>query len=319
MTPLASRVERLKTLGCFLWCSRSRFTFLNFAIPCRLADGSRFMAYGDAIGWSVFGSTLPFRQRSYETRERKFVSRFLKPGMTVFDVGANQGFYTLLAARAVRPFGKIYAFEPAATEVEKLKLNILGNSLTNVVIEQLAVGSAEGFSDFYMCLDGRGSFSSLRPPGEDVKNVRRKLTRVPVRTLDSYVRENQIFSLDFMKVDVEGGELEVFKGGRNVLTEMRPIIMCELADIRTRPWGYAASEIYNFLVEYGYIWFRPGPDGAPVWAAPKDSYDPDWENLVAIPRTKLDSQFDAPKTSEMISWISACDRGQENVAPKSEH
>jgi hypothetical protein len=117
--------------------------------------------------------------------------------------------------------------------------------------------------------------------------VARKVIKVPVTTIDVYAGRNNIDKVDFIKIDVEGGELAVLKGGRNVLNKCRPIVMCELADTRTRQWGYLANEIYRFLADFVFLWFRLNPEGLLKPAQIKEKYDPDWENLIAVPREKL--------------------------------
>lgn len=275
----------LKRMFIFLWFSRSKIPFLNFPIPVPLPYGGWFLCYGDVMGASVF--LYKFTRERYEENYWKFVQQFLKPGMIFFDIGANQGFYTILASKLVGPEGKVFAFEPAPTEFRKLKLNILINRLKNVVVEPLALGSREGSSDFYLVLNGKGSFSSLRPPAKDV-NARTKLIKVPLTTLDTYIYSNNISRVEFIKIDAEGGELDVLKGGLKVLREIRPIVMCEIADIRTQQWGYKASEICQFLENCGYLWFQITPNGKIVFHKIKDRYDHAWENLIAVPIEKLD-------------------------------
>jgi len=224
----------------------------------------------------------------YEEGQWRFIARFLKPGMNFFDIGANQGFYTLLAAKQVGPQGRVFAFEPAPNECEKLKSNLSVNRFSNVVVEQAAVGSCDGYTEFWACLDGQGSFSSCRPPGENLCKARTEVIRVPLIALDRYVRENQVTALDFIKIDVEGGERDVINGASNSLASLRPVLMCELTDIATRSWGYCAAEIYQLLVNYDYHCYRTTPEGMLKFAEVKEKYDPDWENLIAVPEEKRD-------------------------------
>ncbi len=260
-----------------LWFLRSRFFLLNFPFPCRLPYGGWWLAYGDVMGLSVFSTR-------YEEGEWRFVSRLLRPGMTVFDVGANQGFYTMLAAQRVGPQGKVIAFEPVPDEFRKLRRNAQVNQARNATLEPLALGSREGFADMFMCLDGCGSFSSLRPPAEDVK-ARTGLIRVPITTLDTYVRDKDIRSIDFIKIDAEGGELDVMKGGRHVLNVLRPALMCEMEDRRTKQWSYGAGEIYELLQGHGYELFSAKTDGTILPTGPKQEYG--YENVIAVPRERL--------------------------------
>jgi FkbM family methyltransferase len=273
-------LKTLKKIGKWLWFCRNYLLILNFPIPCRLPCGSWFLIHPDEIGLTIF------LRKPFEENERRFVAKFLKPGMTFFDIGANQGFYTLLAASRIGLRSKVFAFEPVPGEFRKLKWNVRINRLRNITMERLGLGCREGTTDMFVCLDGKGSYSSLRPPVESIR-TRKKLIQVPVIDLDSYVHRNNIQHIDFIKIDVEGGELDVLKGGLMVLRKLRPIVMCEIADIRTQQWGYNASNIYKFLEKYGYLWFQIASDGKLLPSKVKERYDPNWENLIAVPREKL--------------------------------
>jgi FkbM family methyltransferase len=155
------------------------------------------------MGLSVFWPH--FSGRSYEQGQWRFAARFLEPGMTFFDIGANQGFYTILAAKRVGPTGRVFAFDPAPTEFSKLRWNLLLNRCRSVVREPQALGSHEGFTQFHLCLDHQGPMSSIRPPAADA-TARKKTITVPITTLDTYVHRNEISSIDLIKLDVEGGE-----------------------------------------------------------------------------------------------------------------
>jgi len=273
----------LKRTGEFLWYSRSWVPFLNFPIPWRLPYGAWFLAYGDAMGASIFGYKLA--RRPYEEGQWKFVSRFLKSGMTFFDIGANQGFYTMLGSKRIGSQGRVFAFEPAPTEFNKLRKNLLINRCRNVVSEPYAVGTYEGFTEFYLCLEHQGSFSSIRQPADDVIS-KKKLIEVPITTLDGYVHRNNISSVDFIKIDVEGGELDVLKGGGEVIDRLRPIIMCEIEARRTQQWGYDTGKIFELLQGYGYTWFSVTKNGTSHYFMSKGKYA--CENLIAVPKERLD-------------------------------
>ena len=269
----------LKKIGRLLWYCRSRFSFLDFPIPCRLPYGSWFLARGDESG------LIAFFRLPYEKKEWKFLQKFLKPGMAFFDIGANQGFYTLLAAKKVGPQGKIFAFEPVPREFRNLKWNIFINGLKNVKIEAQALGCQNGFTNMFYCLNGKGSYSSLQPPSEKIK-ARRKVIKVSITSLDRYIQHNNILSIDFIKIDVEGGELDVLKGGINVLSKSRPVLMCEVSDKRTEQWGYSASEICDFVKKYKYQWFKFAFEDSLSPLDDKAIFD---ENLLAIPEEKIKS------------------------------
>ncbi len=267
----------------YLWRLRYKIG-LDFPLPCFLSYGSLYLAYGDGMGLMFF-----FR-RPYEENEWRFVSNFLKPGMVFFDIGANQGFYTLLAAKMVGPSGKVFSFEPVPSQLKKLKRNIKINRFGNIITEQSAVSYESGFSNINICLNGDEAMSSLREPYKDA-SLKRKVIQVPLYSIDDYVRKFNIKSIDFIKIDVEGGELDVLKGAINIIKNIRPVFMCEVQDIRTNQWGYRASKIYEFLEGYGYSWFSPNQNGFIEPVRSKEEYEVKKAGLVAIPIEKIDHVF----------------------------
>lgn len=220
---------------------------------------------------------------AYEEGEWRFISRFIKPGTVCFDIGANQGFHTILLSKQLKSQGKVYAFEPVAGELRKLRRNLLLNDCSNVALEGIAVGATDGVTDMTICLDGHGSRSSIQPPPAEVK-ARTRIEKVPIITLDSYAEHKDIRQLDFVKVDVEGGERDVLRGGENVIKRFRPVMMIEMADITTERFGYPAADNYKFLESLGFTMFEVTLDGLLRAASPKESYR---ENLIAIPIEKL--------------------------------
>lgn len=263
-----------------IWYLRSRHRALNLPIPWRLPYGGWFMAYGDTIGARVAGYKLS--QTPYEEGQWKLVSRALGPGGVFVDVGANQGFYTILASRLVGPSGHVYAFEPAPTEAGKLHSNLRLNRCRNVTVESVAVGAAPGRAPFHLYLGHQGSWSGLRQGASDVA-VKAQVIDVPVVRLDDYFAGLPLHRLDMMKIDVEGGELPVLQGAAGLIEKFHPIIICEVEPRRTAQWGYDASAILKALEAKGYRWRSVTRDGL-LGDEPQVS---GWQNLAAIPAEKL--------------------------------
>ena len=278
-----SLLEAFKSAVRATWRARSHVPLLRRPFRCRLPDGSVFLAYGDTMGWSVFSRSIRGGDASYEVNEQRFLRRILRAGMTVIDVGANQGFYSLLAARGVGPTGRVLAFEPVRSEFEKLQRNAAVNGYTNISAENRAVGAAEGETEFHVAEGGFGTFSSRKPLADDLRALRQKVVKVGLTTLDAAAEKAGLARCDLVKIDVEGGELEVLRGAERLLARFRPLVMCEIADIRTAAWKYPAREIYLFLASRGYVWYEPSPEGVLAAAPPQERYDPDWKNLVAVP------------------------------------
>jgi FkbM family methyltransferase len=228
--------------------------------PLRLRFGAWWLAKNRGLDQYLF-------EGGFENAEIRFTERYLQRGMTILDVGAHQGLYTLLASKRVGPKGRVISFEPSPRERRWLVRHVRLNFCRNVRVE----GSDEDWGN------------SLRPPA--VKGSTRRV-RVEVISLDDYLAKNKNRPVDFVKLDVEGAELEVLKGAQRLLTERpRPVILAEVYDVRTEPWGYRAKDIVQHLGQLGYEWFEIGVDGG-ITRIESDSEVFD-ANLVAVPKERV--------------------------------
>jgi FkbM family methyltransferase len=249
-----------------------------------LPYGGWFLAYGDAMGARIAGYSLA--RTPYEEGQWRFVSRFLRPGMVFGDVGANQGFYTIVASQRVGAAGRVFAFEPAVSERRKLRRNLRLNRCHNVRVEATALGEYDGMTEFYLCLQEQGSFSSRRPQAEDVTAPRRRMV-VPLVRLDTYAQRRGLEALDLLKIDVEGGELAVLAGAEETISRFQPLVICEVEDRRALQWGQRGRQIVDFLLDREYNWYTVRSDGTLVPHIPTSTYL--WHNLLAVPRSRTDS------------------------------
>lgn len=264
--------------------ARWRQVFPNLPAPVRLSYGAWFMGRND-----YFGSQLT--HDGFETAERAFVQGFLRPGMKVLDVGAHHGLYTLLASKCVGRTGTVVSFEPSARERKALLLNLKLNRTKNVSVESIALGSSNTQSEFYVVNREETGCNSLRPP---VTSGTTSTTQVEVRRLDDWAMEHRVDRADFIKLDVEGGELEFLRGAERFLTgSKRPVILAEVQDIRTQPWRYAAKEIITYLQERNFDWFRICADGhLEALDCSVQEYD---GNFVAVPLESLPKAHSATR------------------------
>lgn len=254
-----------------------RRLFQSRPTPINLPFGAKWLPNESALD----GQLVSWE---FETAEIRFVSRFLRAGMTVFDVGAHHGLYTLLASVMVGRSGRVVAFEPSPREQKQLRSNVKLNKCKNVRIEPVAVGSSRGLADLFLVQGNEDYCNSLRPPAVKAQTL---TLSVAVETLDDFLRDNAISRVDFIKLDVEGGELEVLRGACQLLaTGPRPVVMCETAEVRTAAWGYSAREIVQILERQRYELFSIERDGTlSRMAADEDLQD---TNLAAIPRERVD-------------------------------
>lgn len=209
--------------------------------------------------------------------------RYLQPGMTALDIGAYYGLYSLIASSKVGSAGLVIAFEPSPNQRKRLRWNLTFNRSKNVRVEDVALSSSEGQSEFFSVLDGGGGFSGLRRPDVTMKV---QAIQVPTTTLDSYLKEHRGKTVDFVKIDVEGGELDVFKGATDLLSRPpRPVVLCELQDTRSEAWGHKATDTAAFLERFEFRWFKLLRGGSPGYL--DGSVNESERNFVAVPPERM--------------------------------
>jgi FkbM family methyltransferase len=147
------------------------------------------------------------------------LSQLVRPGFVVWDVGAHVGFFALTCARIVGPTGCVVAFEADEDNVDALRAAVNRNAFQNVEVCPVAVWSAPGMVEFERRKDAEGAIN-----GAVVASGRGVL--VPATSLDSELERRP--APDVVKIDVEGGEEQVLIGARRLLTEHRPIVVCEV-------------------------------------------------------------------------------------------
>jgi FkbM family methyltransferase len=215
--------------------------------------------------------------------ELRFLWHFLEPGMVFFDIGAYHGVFSTLAAMRLSSSGQIVAFEPSARERRRFNLHARMNRLKGIRLEPYAVSARAGNMKFFTVTGGYASMNSLKLPEVEVPVYE---TTVSAVSIDDYVAHRKYMRMDIMKIDVEGGELEAFRGARQTLRALRPVIICEVLDYVTRPWGYPAREIISCLCEEDYVWFDFHGDGGISPHKIMSEY-PEIRNYLAVPREKL--------------------------------
>jgi len=264
-------------------------TFPNFPIPVRLPFGAWWLAWNDVVGKSVLKGV-------FEKSESEFLMRMLKPGMTVLDIGAHHGFYTLLASRSVGDGGHVFAFEPSPRERKKLNWHVRWNHCSNVEVFDVALGASAGEAELFLAAGRETGCNGLRPPA--VRGTPKRVN-VSLDTVDNFLSRRKIERVDFVKLDVEGAELSVLGGAGTLLSgRPRPVLLAEVCDLRTAAWGYSASEILKYLSDRGYRWFELQDGG---WLSPallgRDKYD---QNFIAVPEELIEGmkKFMAPAKNE---------------------
>jgi len=186
-------------------------------IPHGPAAGIRFNAGGSAPSFSLGTS---------EPEVQDVLTRLLKPGDVFYDVGANVGFYTVLASKLVGAHGRVYAFEPVPDNVRAIERNIELSRAANVTVIRCAVTNGSGVLDMTLSAEPFWArLSTLPPPPHPVGRI-----QVVGVSIDELLAAESIMPPDVIKVDVEGSEEHVLAGMRKALATHRPAIVCELHD-----------------------------------------------------------------------------------------
>ncbi len=240
-------------------------------------DGQRFWVsspFESYIGRSIFFHGV------WEPDATAVVDRHVGRGMTVLDVGAHTGYYSLLFAKRVERTGRVIAFEPEAVGLDYLRRNIALNEHENVTIVPLALSDWSGAAAIegktYLCVpsvfdDARDhSTDRSNAAGLALRQARRldttAATDAQTRTaaFDELVPELGIRRLDFVKIDVEGAEWHVLKGMRASLERWSPGLLLEIHPPQLKRSGHSESEVLRLLDELGYarqLVGSPSPSG----------------------------------------------------------
>lgn len=163
--------------------------------------------------WITGASTHGCWLGSYELSKQNSIATSLAEGNVFFDIGANVGFYTLLASSCVGPSGQVIAFEPLPSNFKYLERHIELNSLKNVQLIKAAVSDESGEGQFAEGPDN--CMGKLSDAGE---------VEVELVTLDQLITEGKVPTPGFLKIDVEGAEFAVLQGAKELLADSHPTV-----------------------------------------------------------------------------------------------
>lgn len=238
--PLNKR--RFLTFFKILWWKVNQL-FFHLPAIIKIQDNIQCICYPESsYGGTIVYSTLP------EYPEMVLLLNYLKPSSIFFDIGANMGMYSLLAASKITK-GKIYAFEPNPKILDILYQNIKLNSLEkNIEVVEKVVSDKNGSEMFSIQHVSEYSHISYKSASGDLS--------IPSVKLDNFCKNERVPFIDMIKIDVEGAEIKVLKGLERYLKNKRvELLIVELSG-DSYLYGSRHQETINYLNNLEYLTFR---------------------------------------------------------------
>lgn len=201
-------------------------TLINDKFNTQVHDFGKFKMLLDKNDKDVSEQIRLFGWYKDELITTKVFERYLKDGMSVLDLGANIGFYTMLARSLVGPKGRVFAFEPHPHNSNLIKASVKLNSFTNVKVVEAAISDRVGKSTLFVSQDYISEHSLFDYNYSSGPHNGKNNIAVNVVTIDDYLEKNLgNFKVDFIKMDIEGSESRALKGMKKVLNENKHLIL----------------------------------------------------------------------------------------------
>jgi FkbM family methyltransferase len=186
----------------------------------------------------------------YEKELGDLIRKTLKAGDVFIDIGANIGYFSLLAAKH-QPTAKIFSFEPVSSLFKQFEENISINGFKNIIAVNAAVGERNDEREIYISGDDNKGMSSFEKP----ENYSGKTETVKVVEFDDWVNKSGFYKIDLIKIDVEGSELFALKGMSETFKNFKPLIIIEINPQTFRHFNFTGTDILNYLNGFGFSSF----------------------------------------------------------------
>ena len=187
----------------------------------------------------------------FEEGLTRIILKYLKSGMTFFDIGAHFGYFTLLGSTIVGQNGEVHSFEPTSSTFDILKSNTLNRK--NVTLNNCAVYSSQGttfINDYGIKYSAFNSLYQARLSENTLSNIHHRRYETKTVSIDDYVEYNNL-KPDFIKIDAESSEFEILLGISKTIKKFRPIITIEVGDQGVKDIK-TSQELINFLINKDY-------------------------------------------------------------------
>ncbi len=236
-------------------------------------DGTRLHVYlGNDLSRQIYIAGC------IDPNEFAFLDRYLRLGMTFFDAGANEGAYTVFAAKRVGSQGTVWAFEPSARELARLKRNLDLNGLSARIFP-VALADSSGQAEFTIAgyeHEGQNTLGSIVYEG--VKVAAKQFTQLA--RLDDLVDANPPARIDLIKVDVEGAELRLFQGASATLHRYKPVLLFEVSEASLQFQGSRPKDLVDYLRAQNYVVYVFGRHTGLLESPANGAFG---DNMVAVP------------------------------------
>ena len=202
---------------------------------------------GDA--YSLLGYPL---RGTFEDAETRIAIELARTSNVIIDVGANFGWYACHFLASMPENSELHLFEPAPSILPQLTGNLELNRRTGItmVLNELCLSDSAGESILYVPVNEGEAFASIRPQSLYGKFME---IRRPTMTLDAYCQAHGLTKVDFLKIDVEGAELKVLAGAKQLLSSsVQPAILIESQDYTVRAFDCSVRDVLDYIRQYGY-------------------------------------------------------------------
>lgn len=206
----------------------------------------------------------------------RYLKSLWQPGDVVFDVGANIGVYSLMAAHRILDQGCVIAFEPVERNVARFRANVRLNAFQNVQLETAALSNRDGVGRIWVPTHNNAGMCSLHRA--DVSDLEQEITLL---RLDTYVASTGFEHIDSIKVDVEGHEAAFLDGALETLQTYRPILCMELSKTHLERAGSDSQVILEQMKDLGYTVYGLDDAGNLFDFNPETEH----QNVAFIPRS----------------------------------
>jgi FkbM family methyltransferase len=203
---------------------------------------------GSGLLFNAGDADPDFALGTYELPVQQALATYLASGNTFYDIGANVGFFTVIGAKLVGASGRVYAFEPVPENATCIRRNVKLNHFSNITVFEKAVSSSPGEGELLLTQHPGGNVLSTAYTPPDMKGS----MTVELVSIDDLVAQQILAPPTFVKIDVEGAELDVLEGMSKTIQEFKPVILYEADDADEESLKKKSKDLETFISSLGY-------------------------------------------------------------------